>query len=56
MVDAPETFSNDEYLDESRLLKSGTSSEESGIFFKKHMPSKITSHESASSLRKEPLT
>ena len=48
-------FSNDEYLDKSRLLTAGTSSEDSGIFFKKHMPSKIASHEGASSLGKERL-
>ncbi|CAH3175259.1 unnamed protein product, partial [Porites lobata] len=39
----------------SRLLNTGTSSEDSGIRYKKHMPSKIASHEGASSLRKEPL-
>ncbi|KAM7440860.1 hypothetical protein ABFA07_010029 [Porites harrisoni] len=33
----------------------GTSSEDSGILFKKHMPSKKASHEGASSLRKEPI-
>ena len=56
MVEVPEqTFSNDEYLDESRLLNTGTSSEDSGILSKKRMPSKIASHEGASSLRKEPL-
>ena len=46
---------NDEYLDKSRVLNAGTSSEDSGIFFKKHMPSNIASHEGASSLGKEPL-
>ena len=56
MVEVPEqTFSNDKYLDESRLLNTGTSSEDSGTPFKKHMPSKIASHEGACSLRKEPL-
>ena len=48
-------FLNDEYLDKSRLLNAGTSSEDSGIFFKKQMPSNIASHEGASSLGKEPL-
>ena len=50
-----QTFCNNEYLDKSRLLNAGTSSEDSGIFFKKHMPSKIASHKGASSLGKEPL-
>ena len=38
------------------VLNIGTSSEDSGIVFKKHMPFKIASHEGASSLGKEPLT
>ena len=46
---------NNEYLDKSRLLNAGTSSEDSGTFFKKYIPSKIASHEGASSLGKEPL-
>ena len=50
-----ETFCNNEYLDKSRLSNAGTSSEDSGISFKKHMPSKIASHEGTSSLGKEPL-
>ena len=49
------TFCNDEYLDKSRLLNAGTSSEDSGIFFKKQMPSNIAGHEGASYLGKEPL-
>ena len=49
------TFCNNEYPDKSRLLTAGTSSEDSGIFFKKQMPSNIVSHEGASFLRKEPL-
>ena len=39
----------------SRLLNAGTSTEDSGIFLKQHMPSKIASHEGASSRGKEPL-
>ena len=50
-----ETFCNNEYLDKSRLLNAGTSSEDSRISFKKHMPSNIASHEGVSSLGKEPL-
>ena len=49
-----QTFSNDEYLDKSRPSNAGTSSEDSGIFFKKPIPSKIASHEGASSFGKEP--
>ena len=49
------TFCNDEYLDKSRLLNAGTSSEDSGIFFKKQMPSNIAGHGGASYLGKEPL-
>ena len=56
MVEVPEyTFFYDEYLDESRLLNAGTSSEDSGVFFKKLMPYKIASRESTYSLGKEPL-
>ena len=50
-----QTFCNNEYLDKSRLLNTGTSTEDSGIFLKQHMPSKMASHEGASSRGKEPL-
>ena len=50
-----QTFCNNEYLDKSRLLNAGTSTEDSGIFLKQHMPSKMASHEGASSRGKEPL-